>query len=295
MSRILVVTLGGTICSATKDNTVKLHAVPNMSFWDKIINKEELSFLTPVLYSSENADESSFRKGLSAIISSCKADRPDGILILHGTDSMAYFAQLAVRVLSYLNLPVIITGSKLPADNPHSDAAKNVRYALGFLGAAIEGGTGSTMFGVVYTDEIMGDQMFIPAGRIQNANFDGDFIKFPGKPSIRTLKEDEAFAYLSSPVKKILTIPAVPGFPYDSINIKDCDVILIESYHSGTASINGLPELISSASSSGIRCFLAPVHNSKRQYESTKKLIDSGAQPIYDMPFEGAWAETAIW
>ena len=88
MGRILVVTLGGTICSSVENNdTIKLRTAPDKKIFEALKKKNELSYMTPVLYSSENADEECFRKALSAIVNECEKDKPDGILILHGTDS----------------------------------------------------------------------------------------------------------------------------------------------------------------------------------------------------------------
>ena len=295
MSRILVVTLGGTICSAVENkDTDKLRSAPGKTFFDAVKGRNEFTFLTPILYSSENADEDYFRKAFAAIINECGSSKPDGILILHGTDSAAYFAQLAVRVLSYLNLPVIITGSKLPMDDPHSDAVRNVKYAMGLLGAACEGHLGAVTFGIVYSDSLMEDTVFVQASRVTDAGFDGDYGKFPGKPTTDALKEDEVKAYLESPVKKILTIPDVPGYPFDLVDVSKFDAVIIEAFHSGTASVRGLPELIARAKDAGVKCYLGPVHKGKVQYESTNKLISAGAVPMYDIPFEGCWADVAV-
>lgn len=294
MNRILVVTLGGTICSANKDDTIKLQGAIDRGFFDKLKANVEFSYLTPVLYSSENANEDYFRKALGAIIYECEANKPDGILILHGTDSMAYFAQLSVRVISYLNLPVVITGSKLPLEDSHSDGIKNVKYAIGLLKAAIDGKLGSITFGVVFSDSLMGDTTFIPAVRVTDANFEGDYGKFPSKPNVDTLSESEAKAYLKSPIRNVLTIPSIPGFPYDAISLDGVDSILIEAYHSGTASTIKLPELVENAVNAGKKVYLAPVHKGKVQYESNKLLVKKGAIAIYNMPFEGCWAESLI-
>ena len=295
MSRILVVTLGGTICSAVeKGDTIKLRTAPDKQIFEALKKKNELTYLTPILYSSENADGEYFRKALSAIADECEKDKPDGILILHGTDSAAYFAQLAVRVLSCFGIPVLITGSKLPMDDPHSDAIRNVSYAMGLLGAACEGKLGAVTFGIVYTDEMMEDTVFVPANRVTDANFDGDYGKFPAKPSVRTLNKKEMQQYFASPVKKILTIPAVPGYPFAEVDPSRYDSILIGTYHSGTQSVRGLTDLIGRARGAGVTCYMGPVHQSKVMYDSTRELIKAGAVPLYELPFEGCWAEVLI-
>lgn len=294
MNRILVCALGGTIGSRTEGKTIKLSAAPDKSFFNKMKMEAQYKIISPILYSSENADLSYFKEAFKGIIKEVEEDRPDGILILHGTDSMAYFAQLAVRVLSYLNIPVIITGAKLPPQDLRSDAQKNVRYALGIMDAAISGKTGNATFGVVFSDSFMGDNTFVQASKMQDADFQGDYKKFPGGKDPQVLSEKEAKDFINSENKRVLTIPDTPGFPYDAIDITKADVLLIEAYHSGTASTRGLPDLIRKAKSEGKKCFIAPAHRNDTSYESEDVLKDAGAEPLYDMPIEGAWAEAII-
>ena len=92
----------------------------------------------------------------------------------------------------------------------------------------------------------------------------------------------------------MLTIPDTPGFPYDAIDITKADVLLIEAYHSGTASTRGLPDLIREARAEGKKCFIAPAHRNDKSYESEDILKEAGAEPLYDMPIEAAWAEAVI-
>lgn len=59
------------------------------------------------------------------------ADRQvDGVLVLHGTDTMAYTAAALSFLLSDLEIPIVVTGSLLPSGEADSDAALNVRSAL---------------------------------------------------------------------------------------------------------------------------------------------------------------------
>ena len=294
MNNILVCALGGTIGSRTEGNSIKLSAAPDKSFFTKLKPEDRYKIISPILYSSENADAGYYKEAFKGIIREVEEDRPDGILILHGTDSMAYFAQLAVRVLSYLDLPVIITGAKKPPRDPGSDAQKNVKYALGIMDAAISGKTGNNTFGVVFSDSFMGDTTFVQAFKIQDADFKGDYRKFPGGKGGRRLTEDAAKAFLSAPDKRVLVIKNTPGFPFDAINLEGLDAILVEAYHSGTQTVRGLPELIRAAGEKDVKCFLAPAHGNTSKYESEKALSDAGIIPLTDLPLEGAWAEVII-
>lgn len=59
-----------------------------------------------------------------------KAENYDGLLILHGTDTMAYSANIIALARPQLNIPVILTGSMLPLEADNSDAPQNLRTAL---------------------------------------------------------------------------------------------------------------------------------------------------------------------
>jgi L-asparaginase len=58
----------------------------------------------------------------------------DGIVVSHGTDTMAYTASMLTFMLQNINLPVVLTGSQVPMNVILSDAPDNMRIA--FAGAA---------------------------------------------------------------------------------------------------------------------------------------------------------------
>lgn len=56
--------------------------------------------------------------------------RYDALVILHGTDTMAYSAAALSFMLGAINKPVLFTGSQIPLGEPRSDALNNVVSAL---------------------------------------------------------------------------------------------------------------------------------------------------------------------
>ncbi|OSI13271.1 asparaginase [Neisseria canis] len=62
-----------------------------------------------------------------------KIPQYDGVLVLHGTDTLAYTANIFALALKGLNKPVVLTGSQWPYDSEHSDAPLNLATAVAAL------------------------------------------------------------------------------------------------------------------------------------------------------------------
>lgn len=54
----------------------------------------------------------------------------DGIVVLHGTDTLAYTASALSFALQQIEVPVVLTGSQVSIEDPIADATENCRAAL---------------------------------------------------------------------------------------------------------------------------------------------------------------------
>jgi L-asparaginase len=63
----------------------------------------------------------------------------DGIVITHGTDTMAYTASMLSYMLPNLKKPVVLTGSQMPIDNLLTDARNNLYTAFSAVDNDIPG------------------------------------------------------------------------------------------------------------------------------------------------------------
>ena len=276
--RILGAMLGGTISSYDSKGTVKLG---EPSFARSVLLEKYPSheFVFPEFktYSSEDATPYLYRDALKKIVS--EAPGFDGILITHGTDTCAFFAQLAARILGSLDIPFVITGSMRSPDKDPDEASGNLTFAV----RCLEEGRS----GVVFKNS-KGDQQLYKAHLIMSPDINGIYSEYSEGtlPEIRDYTE-----FLNKKeLPKILVIPAVPGsvIPEDGF-----DRVLICCNHSGTASA-GLAPMVECWTSKGIRCFMAPVPVRGGVYESRKILRDAGAEEFTGMPVEGAWSEVLL-
>lgn len=63
----------------------------------------------------------------------------DGIVVTHGTDTMAYTSSMLSFMLQSIPVPVVITGSQLPLLHPLTDAMENLRCAFAMAATGIGG------------------------------------------------------------------------------------------------------------------------------------------------------------
>ena len=276
--RILGAMLGGTISSYDSKGTVKLG---EPSFARSVLLEKYPSheFVFPEFktYSSEDATPYLYRDALKKIVS--EAPGFDGILITHGTDTCAFFAQLAARILGSLDIPFVITGSMRSPDKDPDEASGNLTYAV----RCLEEGRS----GVVFKNG-RGDQQLYKAHLIMSPDINGIYSEY-SEDTLPEIKDYTEFLNKKE-LPKILVIPAVPGsvIPEDGF-----DRVLICCNHSGTASA-GLAPMVERWTSKGIRCFMAPVPVRGGVYESRKILRDAGAEEFTGMPVEGAWSEVLL-
>ncbi|RAS24458.1 MULTISPECIES: asparaginase [unclassified Pseudomonas] len=97
-----------------------------------------LQEMNPLL-DSANMQQHNWLAMRDAIVAAVDAGH-DGVLVLHGTDSLAYSAAALSFLLLGLPVPVLLTGSMLPAGAPGSDAWDNLCGALRQVEQGLEAG-----------------------------------------------------------------------------------------------------------------------------------------------------------
>lgn len=95
--------------------------------------------LDPLL-DSANMQQANWLAMRDAIVEAVERDGHDGVLVLHGTDTLAYSAAALSFLLLGLPVPVLLTGSMLPAGAPGSDAWDNLEGALQLFAGELEDG-----------------------------------------------------------------------------------------------------------------------------------------------------------
>ena len=92
------------------------------------------------LIDSANMQQANWLAMRDAIVEAVEREGHDGVLVLHGTDTLAYSAAALSFLLLGLAVPVLLTGSMLPAGTPDSDAWDNLCGALELFAKGLEDG-----------------------------------------------------------------------------------------------------------------------------------------------------------
>lgn len=106
----------------------------------------KVNLLQPAI-DSANADEETAPKIARALRARIGASSPRGVVVLHGTDTLAYTAARLAFELSGLTSPVVVTGSQFPHGAEGTDAFDNLRLAIRTSTQASPGAPVSVAFG----------------------------------------------------------------------------------------------------------------------------------------------------
>ncbi len=126
---ILLLTTGGTIASVEGGQGLEPHRSGVM---DRQIQQlrtyYDITVRDVMCLDSSNIQPEQWQE-IAAVVFECRNDF-DGIVISHGTDTMAYTASAVTYMLPGINLPVVFTGSQLPLLDVLSDGPDNLRTAF---------------------------------------------------------------------------------------------------------------------------------------------------------------------
>ncbi len=136
--KILLLTTGGTIASEPGSEGLEPHRAGVM---ERELNQLRTYYTVSVrdlmCLDSSNITPQEWQSIARDIFS----DRAgfDGIVISHGTDTMAYTASAVTFMLPDIDLPVVFTGSQLPLQDILSDGPDNLRTAFAMASAGYPG------------------------------------------------------------------------------------------------------------------------------------------------------------
>ncbi len=262
MKKILVIGTGGTI-ACVKDKSIHLDSPFKITEYCRF---DDISFdcVSPFTVLSENIDFSLWQR-LIDFIKGQNLKQYSGVIILHGSDTLAYTGALLANIFYDEN--ICLTASDKPVEDKASNAVDNFLDAVDYILKG-EKGVVISYCGIKPADCTVsadGNDKFIVAGKSQPE------IKNP----------------VFSP-KNIIVIRPYPSINYDNFCLDKTDAVLHTMYHSATAP-KEVSDFIKKCKDRNIPFYFV-TEKDRAEYESAKDFENI----IFNCTFENAYARILL-
>lgn len=139
MKRILLLTTGGTIASRPTGEGLapEMDGAGLLARLGGAAERYELSIRDLLRLDSSNIQPEEWQL-IARAVYEARQDF-DGVVVTHGTDTMAYTAAILSFMLRGISIPVVLTGAQLPIEHPLTDALENMRTALAMAASGVGG------------------------------------------------------------------------------------------------------------------------------------------------------------
>lgn len=313
MKKILLVFTGGTIGSSALNgaiNTSDKCAYQLINLLEQTFPKKKgLTFKTiqPIEILSENLFPVVWET-LIAAIEAENVSQYDGIIITHGTDTLAFTAAALSLYFNAIKIPLLLVSSDYPLEHPQTNGLSHFVCALEFIKQRKQAG----VF-VPYRNPNSPTLVHLGSRIASCLQLSGDFISVQSKAYLRF--EQNSFHQqnaINSAVRvntqllpifsrRILLIRPYPGLNYGCFNLDQVDAVIHDLYHSGTACASEqwgenycLSSFIEKCTQKGINLYMAPAVKNSDTYQSTLTLIKHGAKMIWNMSLESAYVKLLL-
>lgn len=193
----------------------------------------------PFTILSENSNMFYIEKIIS-ILNNINVNEYDGVIITHGTDTLAFSTSIISLLFGNIKIPIIFVSSNEPINIAKSNGLENFINAVKLVESKIYG-----VFAVFKNPD--GKSLIHFGSRLlQSTSYSDSFTSIGDKyfgeiiNNKLIIKENPIYNNFKFEIpntlnKNILYIKLYPGINFDLFNFKNCDAVFLEGYHSFTA------------------------------------------------------------
>lgn len=297
MKHICLIATGGTIACVPTENGLS----PELTGRDLVklvgCESDSVEISCTDLFSM---DSSNIQPEEWCIIAEAIRDKVgscDGIVLTHGTDTMAYTASMLSFILRGIPVPVVLTGAQYPAVYPNSDGRRNLMDAV-IAATSLPGGVYICFGGSVILGCRAVKTRTTSLNAFESINYPYIATVSDGKcVLLHTPKKTMGFSFSSSIDSRVALVKIVPGMSPQLLDcLKDIDMkgVVVEGFGLGgmhnfrrdhTESIKklmaaGIPVVLTS------QCLYE--QSTPDVYEVSRSLKDVGVISAHDMTTEAA-------
>lgn len=313
MKHLELVTTGGTIGSIFAQDSLSVDPSERRIALEVQKAKRRLGYTVNVT-SALNLNSEDFCPGdwaaVLAAVDAAHEKSPDGVVVTHGTDTLAYTASALSCFEQRWPSKTILTGAYNPPDHSSSDTSINLLAALQF--AAADHPANGTF--VAFRSSASNNRaQILRAAQLKPMQFDDVYFlgsygesvaifspneglvvdtslshpRMPALNAVKTLPDAHAIRSASNRVALLKVYPGIDPMLLAAAS-ESRDVVVVEMYHSGTGPTadgpNSIVQVIETLSKSKtVLMGTVPSRFIPTPYESTRKLVRAGALVVRDI------------
>lgn len=295
MKRICLISTGGTIACVPTENGLSPELTANDLVKLVGCESEEVQISCTDLFSM---DSSNIQPEEWCIIAEAIRERAqicDGIVLTHGTDTMAYTSSMLSFILRGIPIPVVLTGAQYPAIYPDSDGRRNLMDAV-TAATSLPGGVYICFGGSVILGCRAVKTRTTSLKAFESINYPYIATVIDGKcVLLHSPKQTEGFSFSTAIDYRVALVKIVPGMsPRLLDSLKDCNMkgVVVEGF--GLGGMHNIrrnhTESIKNLMSAGIPVVLTSQclyeQSTPDIYEVSRSLKELGVISAHDMTTE---------
>lgn len=317
MSKILVILTGGTIGSFVEENVISAKAERSVEIvkrYESIYGKnQEFTVVQPLNELSENLHPSKWEAILSKIDEALEQNY-DGIIITHGSDTLAYTSAFLSMYYSWIDIPVAVIAANYPLDDERSNGMTNFVGAVDFINEGVVKGVFT-----VYRNNNDEVDVFLPSRMLSSDPYFDQYPSFDGE--VFGIIEDGHFIWNTKcPVtmdmvnerkqnkeermhfhyeNEVLAIQTYLGINFRNYQLTESTkAVFLSLYHSATGPItkeSGVLEFIEKCNAAGVHVYGASLKGEDIcHYETTDAMLKKGMIPMYNISGVAAYVKLVM-
>lgn len=338
MDKILLIFTGGTICSSedkesgkSQSNAIKTGSLLEKNF--NLVYKNKVKFISVYLKQdvlSENMTFNTLNELIKILKKSTTKSNYKGVLIMHGTDTLAYTSSILSILLAGYTIPIFLVSAHLNLKDKLTNGYINFTSAVEMILNGVLPNVYVVYENVLNRNYARGKTLVHLGAKLLNSfNFSNNFhsqeeVNIEDYYNGKYLgKSFETNSLLIDKINKlsngVLLINPYTNLNYKAINLKGVKAIVHGTYHSESVCIGraknpskdknknltidmvknedkpySILNLLNKCKAKNIPVFLVPCNEKTAKYGTTANAISCGAIGIKNITIESGYAKTVI-
>lgn len=316
--KILVVLTGGTIGSKVEGKVIDVSSAAAYSlinlYEEKYGKDVEFEVIQPLNILSENLEPAHWDI-LCKCLDEVDYKAYDGIVITHGTDTLAYTAAMLGYCYRHVSVPMVLIASNYELQDARSNGLMNFYHAVNFIREQAAKGVfvifqNDRKENIVYlATRIMEADTYLDQfssyGKVDFGKMeDGGFVRtgHMQNPTMEEInqKKEKIITMNNGFEKSVVMIHPYPGLDYSRILIDEkVGAVLHCLYHSATACSSegnySAVDFIKRCKEAGIETYVSSFKQEANDlYATSIDILDAGAIPLINISTEAAYAKLMV-